>query len=140
MSDKEKFEGFKQKLIDDNERKYGQEIREKYGEEAVQFSYQKLKNMSEEQYAQTEKLTESVNDAIRLAYENGDPGGELAMQACELHKQWLMQYWQQYSPEAHMGLAQMYVADERFTAYYDKIAPGCTVFLRDAMRIFTGLE
>jgi len=140
MSDHEKFEGFKQKLIDDNENKYGQEIREKYGEEAVQYSYQKLKNMTPEQYAESEKLTENVTEAIRLAFENGDSGGELARQACELHKKWLMQYWQQYSPEAHMGLAQMYVDDERFTAYYEKIAPGCTVFLRDAIRIFTGVK
>ena len=29
MNDKEKFEGFKQKLIDENEEKYGDEIREK---------------------------------------------------------------------------------------------------------------
>ena len=38
MSDKEKFEGFKKKMIDDNEKKYGKEIREKYGEEAVNNS------------------------------------------------------------------------------------------------------
>jgi len=31
MTDKEKFEGFKQKMIEENERKYGEEIREKYG-------------------------------------------------------------------------------------------------------------
>ena len=49
MSDKEKFEGFKQKMIDDNEKKYGKEIREKYGI-AVEKSNEKLKNMTEEQY------------------------------------------------------------------------------------------
>lgn len=140
MSDQEKFEGFKQKLIDDNENKYGQEIREKYGEEAVQSSYRKLKNMTAEQYEEMQNLNERLNEALRLALEDGDPGGDLAMQACELHKQWLMYSWPQYSPEAHMGLAQMYVDDERFTAYYDKIAPGCAVFLRDAMRIYTGVE
>lgn len=64
MSDREKFEGFKQKLIDDNESKYGQEIREKYGEEAVESSYRKLKSMSAAQYAAFEKLTEQVNEAI----------------------------------------------------------------------------
>ncbi len=140
MSDKEKFEGFKQKLIDDNESKYGQEIRQKYGDKAVQASYQKVKNMTPEQYAASEKLTENLNETIRLAYADGDPGGQLAMQACELHKQWLMQYWQDYSKEAHLGLAQMYVDDERFTAYYDKIVPGCAVFLRDAMKIYTGIK
>ena len=39
-----------------------------------------------------------------------------------------------------MGLVQMYVDDERFTSYYDKIVPGCAVFLRDAMQIFTQLK
>ena len=48
MSDREKFEGFKQKLIDDNEKKYGKEIREKYGAEQVEKSNKKVKNMTRE--------------------------------------------------------------------------------------------
>ena len=31
MSDKDKFEGFKQKLVEENERIYGKEARAKYG-------------------------------------------------------------------------------------------------------------
>ncbi|MBP7073416.1 MAG: MerR family transcriptional regulator, partial [Clostridia bacterium] len=46
MTDKEKFEGFKQKLLDDNEKKYGKEVREKYGEDAVEKSFNKVKNMT----------------------------------------------------------------------------------------------
>jgi len=62
----------------------------------------------------------------------------LAQRAADMHKRWLMFYWSQYSPEAHAGLAQMYVDDERFTAYYDKELPGTAAFLRDAIRIYTG--
>lgn len=36
MSDQEKFEGFKNKTINENENKYGEEIREKYGNKAVE--------------------------------------------------------------------------------------------------------
>src|SRR4051794_35787253 len=50
MSDKEKFEGFKQKLVEDNEKKYGKEIREEYGDETVNKSNQKVKGMTQEQY------------------------------------------------------------------------------------------
>jgi DNA-binding transcriptional MerR regulator len=39
MSNREKFEGFKQEMIAENERKYGSEIREKYGEESVTIVY-----------------------------------------------------------------------------------------------------
>ncbi len=122
MSDKEKFEGFKQKMIDENESKYGKEVREKYGEEAINRSNQRIKNMSKEQYASVEKLSNDLNEAIRLAFEEGDSSSELAQKACELHKSWLLNFWEHYSKEAHMGLAQMYVDDERFTAHYDKIA------------------
>ncbi|NLV99815.1 MAG: MerR family transcriptional regulator [Clostridiales bacterium] len=140
MTDKEKFEGFKQKMIQENELKYGREAREKYGNEAVDASNRKLMNMTEEEYAALQKLTNELNETLKAACETGDPGSQLAQKACELHRQWLMFFWGSYSKEAHMGLAQMYVDDERFKAYYDNIAPGCAGFLRDAMRIYTGIK
>lgn len=140
MCDKEKFEGFKKKMIEDNEVKYGKEVRQKFGNEGIDIFNQKIKNMSEEQYTLVQKLSVEVNEAIKVAFEQGDPSSESAQKACELHKKWLLNYWEHYSKEAHMGLVQMYVDDERFTAYYDKIVPGCAIFLRDAMIIFTGIE
>lgn len=139
MSDKEKFSGFKQKLIEENEANYGKEIRKKYGEETVKRSNQKFMNMTKEEFSELEELNNKLNETLKMAVTEGNPGGELAQKACELHKNWLMFFWSDYSKEAHMGLAQKYVDDERFTAYYDGIEPGCAVFLRDAMRIYTGL-
>ncbi|VIF04131.1 MerR family transcriptional regulator [Clostridioides difficile] len=136
MTDEEKFEGFKEKLISDNEQKYGREIREKYGDESVDRSNAKLKNMTKEQYGELEALTQELNRTLKAAFEQGDPGSELAQKACALHKRWLCFYWDHYSKEAHRGVAKMYVDDPRFTAYYDAIAPGCAVFLRDAVQIF----
>ena len=81
MNDKEKFACFAEKLAQDNESKYGAEIRAKYGDAAVDKSNAKVKGMTEAQYKE-------------------------------------------------------YLSDPRFTAYYDKIAPGCAVFLRDALLIF----
>jgi len=140
MSDKEKFEGFKQKMIDDNEKKYGEEIRKKYGNDRIDQSNAKLRNMSQEQYDEMTKLTEEVNIALAEAFKTGDPAGELAQKAAELHKKWLTFSWNEYSKEAHAGLAQMYVDDERFTAYYDKDQPGTAEFLRDAIFIYTGMK
>ncbi|MTK14293.1 MAG: MerR family transcriptional regulator [Clostridiaceae bacterium] len=140
MSNKEKFEGFKQKMIDENEKKYGKEIREKYGDETVDKSNKKLKDMTEEQYAELEKLGRDVIETLSKAFETGDPAGELAQKAADLHRQWLSYSWPNYSKEAHAGLAQMYVDDERFTAYYDKNQPGLAAFLRDAILIYTGMN
>lgn len=138
MSNKEKFEGFKQKLVDDNEKKYGKEIREKYGDDKVNKSNQKLLNMTEEQHEEVTRLANEVISTLVEAYKTGNPAGELAQKAADLHKQWLTFYWNEYSKEAHAGLAQMYVDDERFTQYYDQHQPGAAEFLRDAIHIYTG--
>lgn len=140
MSDKEKFEGFKQKLVDDNEEKYGKEIREKYGEDTVKKSNQKLMRMTKEQYDEVTALAESVKTTLAEAFLTGDPAGELAQKAADLHRKWLCYYWDSYSKEAHAGLAQMYVDDERFTAYYDEKQTGTAEFLRDAILIYTGMK
>ncbi|PKR85442.1 MerR family transcriptional regulator [Heyndrickxia camelliae] len=140
MSDKEKFEGFKQKLIEDNEKKYGVEIRAKYGDEVVNQSNQKIKGLTEEQYADLERLSEEVLDSLKGAMATGDPASELAQKTAELHRKWLSYTWSNYSKEAHASLAQMYLDDERFTAYYDKVEPGAAEFLRDAIHIYTGMK
>jgi DNA-binding transcriptional MerR regulator len=137
MSDQEKFEGFKQKLIDENEKKYGKEIREKYGDEQVERSNQQFKNMTQEQYEALQKIEREMFDTLKEAMAAGDPGSEAAQKAADLHRQWISFAWGNYNKEAHAGVAQMYVADERFKAYYDKVQPGLAEFLRDAILIYT---
>ncbi len=140
MADKEKFEGFKQKMIDDNEKKYGEEIRKKHGKDTVEKSNQNFKNMTQEDYDAMTSLATQVQEVLSQAFENGDPASGLAQKAADLHKQWITYCWGHYSKEAHTGLAQMYVDDERFTAYYDEKQPGTAVFLRDAIFIYTGMK
>lgn len=138
MRDTEKLTGFKKELIEENERKYGKEVRRRYGDDLVNASNTKLMGMTKEQYAYLEKLTGELNNTLRDACLEGDPAGEKAQEACRLHKKWLSFSWPEgvYSPEAHIELARIYVEDERFNGYYEKIAPGCAVFLYDALNIF----
>ncbi len=137
MKDKEKFEGFKKNLVEENEEKYGKEIREKYGDDVVNESNRKMMNLSREEYDRMEQLGNLVISTLKEAFATGDPAGELAQKTAKLHKEWLCFSWKEYSKEAHAGLANMYVDDERFTAYYDKEQPGLAKFLRDAILIFT---
>jgi DNA-binding transcriptional MerR regulator len=136
MSDKEKFEGFKRAMIEENERQYGTEIREKYGEEMIGRTNARIKGMTNERYAEGERLRQEAEDTLKAALETGDPSGELAQKACELHGRWLAVYQPEYSKAYHKGLGELYVSDERFKVYYDKITPGCAEFLRDAINIY----
>ena len=136
MSDTEKFEGLKKNLIDENEQKYGKEIRASFGDQTVDDSNAKLMGLTPEKYAEREDLSQQINQTLKQALEQGDPTGELARKVSEMHKKWLCFYWKDYSKEAHRGLAQAYVEDPRFRKYYDDIAPGCAEFLRDAITTY----
>lgn len=140
MSDEEKFEAFKEKLINENEARYGKEIREKYGDEVVDRSNASFKNMSQEDYEKVTRLAQEIKEKLAAAFAEGDPNGELAQKAADLHRQWLTFFWNDYSKEAHARLAEMYVEDERFKAYYDEGRPGTTEFFRDAIYIYTGMK
>lgn len=127
MNDKERFEGFKRELVEQNEREYGAEIREKYGEEELNASNRKMLGISEEDYKRMQETEKQLSEALRNGVESGKE--EYAQKAAELHKKWLSFSCPQYSAELHRNLADMYLADERFKAYYDKMVPGGTAYL-----------
>ena len=133
MSDQAKFEGLKSKMIDENEQRYGQEVRERYGDQVVEQSNAKLKGMTQVQFERANLLAGQIIESLLKAMDEGDPASDLALATARLHREWLMLYWPAYSPEAHAGLARMYVEDERFKAYYDQHREGAAVFLRDAV-------
>lgn len=137
MTDIEKFEGFKEKMIDENEKNYGNEIREKYGKDAVDASNEKFKNMSKQDYEDWQSLSIEIIAKLKKTFKTGDAFNELSQEVAKLHHKWLSYTWDTYSKEAHASLAQMYVYDERFTSYYDKEQPGLAKFLRDAIVIYT---
>ncbi len=135
MSDKEKFEGFKKQAVDENEQKYGEEIRRKYGDEAVDASNAKMMGLTPEKYERLQTVTAEISEKLEHAVTAGlAPDSPEAAEIVRLHREMLMFTWTKYTREAHMGLGEMYVADERFTAYYDKNVPGCAAFLRDAIK------
>ena len=140
MTGAEKFEGFKRKMIDENEKKYGDEVRDRWGADSYKKSQQKVKHMTQEQWTKVESLAEGIAGQLRIAVEEHDPAGEAAQKACDLHRQWLCHFWtdDMYTKEAHRGLAQMYCDDPRFKAHYDEITEGAAEMLRDAMEIYTG--
>ena len=114
MQDSEKFEGLKQNLVDESTRK--------------------MLNMSEKDFAAWQELSAEIVSALEEAVRSGaDPAGPEGARVCDLHRRWLGYTWPSYTAVAHRGLAEAYVADERFTAYYDGTVVGCAAWLRDAI-------
>ncbi|NRG46465.1 MerR family transcriptional regulator [Bacillus sp. CRN 9] len=129
MSNKEKFVGFKKEKLAENESKYGKEIREKYGEETVEASNKKWMNMSEDDYNKMQSIETELFIELENLSQTGDLESEAAKNVYKKHKEWLQYSWNSYSAEAHIGLANMYVADERFAQYYNERAGKAVVEL-----------
>ena len=69
MKDSEKFKGFKKEMIEENELKFGKEIRDKYGSDMIEKSNEKFLNMKEETYNKIEELTIELNNTIKEAFD-----------------------------------------------------------------------
>lgn len=137
MSDKEKFQALKNKMVSENETKYGKEAREKYGAEQVDAANRNMMNLSEEQFERWQKLDAEILDKLEDGVKAGiKADSSQAEQIAKLHQEWLMISVPKYSVPMHKGIAAMYLADERFTAYYDRHVKGCAQLLHDAVRMW----
>lgn len=137
MSDQEKFEVFKERIIRENEDEHGKEIREKYGDEEVDAANRKLMDMSEADYERFKDIEEDIKTLLKEGIMSGiRPDGEEAKKIVLLHKEWLGMTWKKYTEEAHKAIANMYICDERFRAYYDAEVSGCAGLLEQAVRFW----
>ena len=140
MTNHDAFQKMKNDLIDQNETNYGKEVRERFGDQAMDDSNRKLAGLSEEQWQHQQLLAEQILAELKTLTPKNDPASPQAQALCDLHGQWLQTFWADtaYSHQAHLALAEGYLADQRLTAYYDQAAPGATQFLRDALMIYCG--
>ena len=138
MQDKEKFEALKRQAVQENEAAYGQEAREKYGDEAVDGSNRRLSGMSREEWEQMNQEETGYREALRRAAAAGDPAGEDAREAVRLHAAWLCRFWKpgMLTAQSHIALVDMYGQDQRFTDYYEAVVPGCAAFFAQAVRAY----
>ncbi|MEU0674372.1 MerR family transcriptional regulator [Streptomyces sp. NPDC006172] len=61
------------------------------------------------------------------------PTGERAMDMAEEHRQHICGWFYECPYDMHRGLGEMYVADERFKAFYDSLRPGLAEHLKEAI-------
>ena len=122
MTDTEKFATLKKEMINKNERQYGAEIREKYGDPQIDLSNQKFSSLSADELSHFKKLNAEILTELKNFDNTAGVKQAAAKHIFELHKEYLLIIWpkSQYSAEAHKNLAQMYVCDGRFSKYYEE--------------------
>lgn len=135
MNDNEKFEAFKKQIVSENEKCYGEEIRQKYGEKEVDEFNRRMLNMTKKEHERLKELEQTILTRLTQAVLSGEkPESEAGREIFGLHKEWLSMTWTKYQPDAHRGVVEMYTEDKRFTDYYDKEVSGCAEFLKAAVK------
>ena len=139
MNDDAKFAAFKRKAVEQNEAAYGNEARRRYGDGEVDAANAALMGLSRQDYDAWTDLDARVRRRLEQAVEAGlSPQSQEGRAICELHRRWLRVTVRDLSPQKHRGIAALYVADERFTACYDRAVPGCAAFLQAAVDRWAG--
>ncbi|MFG3499226.1 MerR family transcriptional regulator [Streptomyces sp. NPDC047928] len=131
LTPEEKFEVFgdfdPDQYAEEAERRWG-------GTEAYKDSQRRAAGYTKEDWQRIQDEAKEWGERYVALLEDGEePSGERAMELAEEHRQQICRWHYECTYEIHQGLADMYVADERFTAFFDGLRPGMATHLRDAI-------
>ncbi|MFJ3922832.1 MerR family transcriptional regulator [Streptomyces sp. NPDC090022] len=131
LTPEERFEVFG----DQDPEQYAEETERRWGDtEAYAESQRRAARYTKDDWKRMQQ--ESAEWGVRYAalMEAGEPAdGEGAMDLAEEHRRHIDAWFYPCDHEFHQCLGEMYVSDERFTAFYDGIRPGMAAHLRDAI-------
>lgn len=121
------FEGFEHNP-------YEAEARERWGDEAVDASYQRMRGWSEADAEKARTGYTRVHEGLAaLKAEGVDVLAPGVQELIQLHYEIISLFWTP-NKDAYKGLGQMYVDDERFQATIG--GAELTEYLRDAMNVY----
>jgi len=111
------------------------EARERWGHtEAYRESTRRAAAYGEEQWREIRaEADEIVGELAALMAAAKPADGPEATAAAERHRRHISRWFYECSPRMHRGLAEMYVADERFRRTYDEVAEGLAAYIHDAI-------
>lgn len=114
---------------------YQQEAQERWGDtDAWKQSQARTQRYTKADWQQVKQEADEVNAAFVAALTAGEPAtSEAAMDAAERHRRHIDDRFYDLDHAFHRGLADMYVADPRFTKTYEDLAPGLAAYVRDAI-------
>ncbi|MFK3980919.1 MerR family transcriptional regulator [Micromonospora sp. NPDC050397] len=104
------------------------------GTEAYRESARRAGQYSKEDWLRNKAENADWGERFVALMDSGAPAdGPQAMALAEEHRQLITRWFYECPYEAHTGLADMYLADPRFTAYYENIKPGMAAYLNQAI-------
>ena len=114
---------------------HAQEAEQRWGDsDAWKESQRRTSSYDKQNWLRMKGEQDDVERRLVQAYSSGVPAtDEIALQLAEEHRQQICRWFYDCPPAMHRGLADMYLADERFTAHYERLAPGLAQYVHDAI-------
>jgi DNA-binding transcriptional MerR regulator len=126
--EKTMFDGFDPTVYED-------EARERWGHtDAYHESMRRTQAYGEAQWNEIRRESEPIiRELIGLMRAGSPADGPAARAVAERHREHISRWFYPCSPQTHRGLAEMYIADERFTRTYEREAEGLAAYFHDAI-------
>jgi MerR family transcriptional regulator, thiopeptide resistance regulator len=131
LTPEEKFEVFGGHDPDD----YADEARRRWGgTDAYRQSERRTAAYTKDDWLRVKAEQADWGDRLAALMTAGAPAdGAAAMDLAEEHRRLISRNFYDCGYDIHTGLADLYVADPRFTAYYEAIHPGLAAYLHEAI-------
>lgn len=128
-------EELKELFGDGHTDEYQEEARDRWGEtDAYRQSAERTARYTKADWEEVRAELDDVHAAFVAALASGDPAtSERAMDVAEAHRAHVARRFYDLDHTAHRGLADMYLADPRFTRTYEEIRPGLAQYVHDAV-------
>jgi DNA-binding transcriptional MerR regulator len=102
--------------------------------DAYRESHRRTSSYTKDDWLRIKAESDQVkHDLLRARRSGRPPTSAEAMAAAEAHREHISRWFYGLDCLMHRGLGDMYVADPRFTAHYDALAPGLAAYARDAI-------
>jgi len=131
LSPEEKFEVFgnfdPDQYADEAEQRWG-------GSDVYAESTRRTRRYTKDDWLRIKQETADLMERWIAALDAGVPAESAqAMDLAEAHRQQIGKFFYDCTYEIHTGLAEMYLADERFTKNYDDQRPGLAHYVHDSI-------
>jgi DNA-binding transcriptional MerR regulator len=114
---------------------YNDEVEQRWGgTDAYAESARRTARYTKDDWQRVKQEWDGLMIRWVAALDGGVPAeSQEGMDLAEEHRQQITRFFYECSLEIHIGLAEMYLADERFTKYYEDQRPGLAQYTHDAI-------
>ncbi len=136
MENKDMFSGFDYDKMMEEQNQYEAEIKERWGNsDAYKISIERTEKYTKEDWERLNKTQMNNLKELCDLYNAKVPHDDPRVQAVvEKSHKFIHDTFYPCSLEIFSGLGNMYITDERFTAYYEKFAPELAAYYNDAIQ------